>query len=1076
MRKHSRFCLYLVLLMAVGAQAGDCINLNTNWSFAFNSNMQEFSPLGLNSSRWKVIGDLSSDPKWGSPSRLFNQCPTEGWLSGPDFKYPANIDVDMGKEESFCGMRLHFFGNAPKDYELYVCRNYSTDLLITVTASSEEKRQGNLAANVADGNKQTRWCAQGGNPGEWLILDFGKVTNVSGLNITWEKEAAYQYKIEASADKSSWTQVVDRQKTLEAKAETKDLFEAEARYVKITVTGLPSKSWASIREIVIPRQSDFGTPVAKGTFSPEKIQLITFPAQTGRHFRLKLLNGEAAKKCAIGELELLNTADVETAKKLLEKSQPVIDFSKAADPDYDDSAWRKLTLPHDWSIEGSFNAGCPAGRESAFLPGGLGFYRKALFVPAEWADKKVTLKFGGIYMNSSVYCNGTYVGGRNYGYCTFVVDLTPHLKPGQTNTIAVRVDNRNQPNSRWYTGSGIYRDVTLQISEKVHIAQWGVFVTTPEVKASAAQVKIQTRIMNETDADQTSVLTTELYAPDGKKIAELTGNQRINSSAEQTVEQVITVQNPALWSPSSPSLYKAVSFVKSGSNRTDRIETPFGIRTAEFGPEFGFKLNGEKLILKGFCLHHDLGAVGAADLPRAQKRRLEELKKMGVNAIRTSHNPYSERFMQLCDEMGFLVVGEMYDKWNFGNVFINPDGTRIEWKNTYARDVAEFVMRDRNHPSVVMWSVGNEVAEQVRDQNVEGTGPNDGGISVFNSLKSCVTGVDNTRPVSTGLFPKLEPGNEPPTMAKALDVVGTNYMEKYWEEWRRKYPYMIFYASEITTYNWGAAWFDWNKTQGAGQFYWGGTDYLGEGKEWPNIGWYKGLVDLTGAIKDGAYYVKSFYNDEPMVRIAVQDTSVGVETIVWNAVKLTKDERRAHWNWQGMTNITVYTYANCEEVELFLNGRSLGIKKPKETEKALPIWIVPFEPGTLKAVGRNNGTVIAEHEIKTAGKAARIVLQAEQEFIGANGDLGYINVSVVDDNGLVVPDAKPTIRFEVTGAGENFAVSSADMWCTEPFRGSSRSAYQGKAQLIVRSSQAGTINVKASADDLASGTLTISAK
>jgi len=1073
MKKNAHSFIIFALSGVISVHAAESINLNKDWAFAFNSNTQEFSPLGLNSSRWKVSGDLSSDPKWGSPARLFNKCPTEGWLSGPGFKFPASIDVDMGREESFCGMRLHFFGNAPKDYELYAGNNLTASPDVLVTTSSEETRNGNRASNVLDGNRNTRWCAQGGKTGEWLMLDFGRSQPLSILSITWEKEAAYQYKLETSVDKTDWTLVADRQNAGEAMQTTSDRIDAAARYIKITVTGLPKSSWASIREITFPEKTTLGAPVVRGTFSPAPVQLISFPPQTARQFRLRLLSGENPKNCQVGEVELLDAAGVEKAKQLLEKQQPVIDFSKAAECDYNDSTWRKLSLPHDWSIECAFNAGNSAGRNSGYLPGGLGFYRKTLFVPAEWADKKVSVKFGGIYMNSSIYCNGTYVDGRNYGYCTYVADLTPYVKFGQTNVIAVRVDNRNQPNSRWYTGSGIYRDVTLQVAEKVHVAQWGVFVTTPEVKASSAQVKIQTRIMNETDSEQACTLTTEIYTPDGRKIAEVKSDAVMKAAAERNVEQLVTVPQPALWSPSTPALYKAVSLVKSGSGKTDRIETTFGIRTAEFGSAFGFKLNGEKLILKGFCLHHDLGAVGAADFPRALERRMQELKKMGVNAIRTSHNPYSERFMQLCDEMGFMVLGEMYDKWNFGNVFVDPDGSRIEWKNTWPRDLAEFVMRDRNHPSVIMWSVGNEVAEQVRDKNVEGTGPNDGGITVFNALKSCVNSADGTRPVSVGLFPKLEPGNEPPKMAKALDVAGTNYMEKQWEEWHRKYPDMIFYASEITTRDWGAAWFDWNKTYAAGQFYWGGTDYLGEGREWPDIGWYRGLVDLTGFIKDGAYYVKSFYNEEPMVRIAVQDDAAGSEAIVWNAVKLTKDERRSHWNWQGMTNVTVYTYSNCEEIELFLNGHSLGIKKLKETDKQLPTWSVPFEPGELKAVARNNSAVVAEHKIKTAGKAVRIVLQAEQEFIGANRDLGYINVSVVDENGTVVPDANQTIRFEVTGAGENYAVANADMWCAEPFRGNSRSAYHGKAQLIVRSLRPGTIDIKATADGLMPSVLQI---
>lgn len=1065
----------------MGAHAAESIDLNKNWTFAFNTNTQEFSPLGLDTVGWKVADGLSSDPKWGSPDRLFNKCPTEGWISGSGFAFPVNIDVNMGREEKFCGMRLHFFGNAPKDYEVYAANDPATELAtgsgVTVTASSEEARTENRAFNVLDGNRKTRWCAQGGKLGEWLMLDFGKRLPVSSaIAITWEHEAAYQYKLETSPEKEIWTLAADRQQVKEARQTTTERIDAGTRYVRITVTGLPKNAWASIREIAFPAQPDFGKPIAKGSFSPANTQLITFSPQTARQFRLRLLSGEDSKSCRIGELELLDAAGVEKAKQLMDNPQPRIDFSKAADVDFDDSEWRKLDLPHDWSIECAFNAGSPAGRNSGYLSGGVGFYRKTLFVPAGWSDKKVIIKFGGIYMNSSIYCNGKYVGGRNYGYSTYVVDLTPHLKFGQNNVIAVRVDNSSQPNSRWYTGSGIYRDVTLQISEKVHVAQWGVFITTPEANATSALVKIRTRIVNETNSERDCLLTTQIYAPDGKKIAEMKNDGALAAGSEWTAEQLVNVRQPALWSPSSPSLYKAVSVVKSGADKIDRTETVFGIRTALFDAESGFKLNGEKLLIKGVCLHHDLGAVGAADFPRALERRLQELKKLGVNAIRTSHNPYSERFMQYCDEMGFLVLGEMYDKWNFGNVFVDLDGKRIEWKTVWPRDLAEFVLRDRNHPSVIMWSVGNEVAEQIRDRNVEGTGPNDGGISVYNALKSCVNAVDGTRPVSVALFPKLDPENEPPQMAKALDVVGTNYMEKNWKDWHRKYPGMIFYGSEVTTSNWGSVWFEWDKSYAAGQFYWGGTDYLGEGREWPLIGWHRGLVDLTGFIKDGAQYVRSLYSDKPMVWIAVEDEAAGSESFMWNAVKMTKDERRSHWNWQGMKDVTVYTYSNCDEVELLLNGRSLGVKKPKETEKQLLTWSVSYEPGTLKAVARNTGVVVAEHEIKTAGKAARLVLQAERDPIGAGGDLGYINVQVVDADGTVVPDANPMIRFEVTGAGGNFAVANADMSCVEPFRGDSRRAYQGNAQLIVRSTQAGPMNIKAQTDGLAPGTLTIRAE
>jgi beta-galactosidase len=1069
----------LVLAGVSAAPAGERIDFNGQWRFQVDLNESDFVPLGISSDPWKIISHLPSEPRWGAPWRMFDQCPVEGWDSGTDFKFPADIAIDLNGKPEIAGVRLHFNEAPPKTYELFVQDAVpSKPVPVAASASSEELRRGNAASNAIDGDPGTRWCAASGKDGEWLMLDFGRALIPGTLSIQWEKNAVYRYRIDGSTDQKSWICLSDQTQASSPRAHTEDSLQETVRYVRITVTGKPPGVWASIAEVGVARPLAFeGRPVAEGTFSSDPVQLITFPGQRAGCVNLRLLSGEFAHRCRIGELELLDADGVDKARALLSRTPgPKPDLAAALSPVYDDSAWRTLDLPHDWSIEQSFNAGNSSGRNSAYLPGGLGVYRKTFTVPDEWKNKKVTLKFGGIYMNSSVYCNGAFVGGRNYGYCTYVVDLTPHLKFGEENTVAVRVDNRQQPNSRWYTGSGIYRDVTLQVSDPVHIAQWGIFASFPSVTRQEASVRIQTRLLNETDRPDTAIVTQAVYAPDGTEVAAGRVEQALAAGGEATLDQALTVKNPQLWSPDRPDLYRLVTTVETAAGRTDRQETPLGIRTIEYGPDFGFRLNGEKLIMKGLCLHHDLGAVGAAEFPRALDRRLDELKKLGVNAIRTSHNPYSEYFMKRCDELGFLVIAEMYDKWNFGNEFYDPDGTRIPWNETWPRDLKEFVLRDRNHPSVIMWSVGNEVAEQVRDRNVDNTGPNDGGISVFQALRRCVLDADDTRPVSAGLFPRLEPGDQPPKMASAMDAVGTNYLENHWKNWRKNHPDMVFYASEMSTYNWGENWFAWDKDKGIGQFYWGGTDYLGEGRGWPNIGWYRGLIDLTGFIKDGACYVKSFYRPEPMVHLVVKDDQAGEESVVWNAVRLTKDERLSHWNWEGRKEVSLYVYTNCEEVELFLNDRSLGVRPVEAGDKNLLVWEVPFEPGVLKAVALKQGQTVAGHVLKTAGPPARIALSPERNVIGSDRDLGYINVSVVDEHGTVVPRASSRIRFEVTGAGENAAVSSADVLSSEPFRGDARSVFQGRAQLIVRSLKEGPITVRAFSDGLPAAETTITAE
>lgn len=757
------------------------------------------------------------------------------------------------------------------------------------------------------------------------------------------------------------------------------------------------------------------------------------------------------------------------------------------DPALDVSEWRVLNLPHDWSIEGSFSKDHPAGTGGGALPGGIGWYRKSFSLSEADAGKVIFVDFDGIYRNSEVWINGHYLGKRPNGYISFRYELTPHLNYGdEKNIIAVRVDNSEQPNSRWYSGSGIYRNVWLVKTNPLFIDHWGTHITTPEISETSAVVKVETRLRNKDSGSRRYTLTTTLHDPEGKEIASSTTEER-DIEGTAAVTQSLTVPQPALWSVDTPELYRAVTTIFSGGKTVDRDTTRFGIREFHFDREKGFFLNGKSTRILGVCEHHDLGALGAAVNRRAIERRLEILKDMGVNAIRTAHNPPSPELLELTDEMGFIVMDEAFDAWKKNKT---EYGYFEVWDEWHERDLRDLIRRDRNHPSVMIWSIGNEILEQWDST----------GTAIAARLAGIVRDLDRTRPVTSGMNDP-EPHNNI-IRSGALDLIGFNYHHETFREFPDKFTGEKFIATETTSAlatrgaydmpsdsirRWPIAWdkpfnegnddftvssYDnvstpWGSTHEetwravkerdylSGMFIWTGFDYLGEPTPygWPARSSYFGILDLAGFPKDAYYMYQSEWTDKDVLHLF------------------------PHWNWQEGDTVDVWAYSSTERVELFLNGKSLG-KKTKPEGVFHTWWRVPYEPGELKAVSYNEGGPAMTKVVNTAGKASRIKLTADRTEIEANGrDLSFIRVEVVDENGNLVPDAGNRVNFDVKGNGFIAGVDNGNPVSHEPFKADYRRAFNGLCQAIIQSKrEPGIIQVKASSDGLESDTIIITAK
>jgi beta-galactosidase len=756
------------------------------------------------------------------------------------------------------------------------------------------------------------------------------------------------------------------------------------------------------------------------------------------------------------------------------------DAPGAQQPAFSDSAWRDVDLPHDWSVEGPFGEKEPSGGAGGYLPTGIGWYRKHFRLPESQRDKLFLVEFDGVYMNSEVWINGQYLGKRPYGYIPFAYEITPHLNLGGENVIAVKVDNSRQTNCRWYSGSGIYRHTWLLATNRVRVAYWGTFVTTPRVSKDAATVHIKTRVRNEAKSSARCTLVTAILDKSGKAVQTAESVQEISANGEYEFVQQVGLEKPELWSVANPYLYSVRSTVQEQGRVADVYDTPFGIRDAVFDADKGFVLNGERVKINGVCLHHDGGCMGAAVPERVWERRLETLRAMGCNAIRTSHNPYAAEFLDLCDRMGFLVMDEIFDEWKVPKGQIGPHGYSNYFDEWYERDVKDFLHRDRNHPSVVIWSAGNEIGDQTHPKGPE----------TLRKLLDVFHKEDPTRPVTVGCDQiSAEPRSASQEFLGLLDVVGYNYVdrwrdriEKYYSIDRQAYPQRRVIGTESGSMSGvrgdyrgllpapapgapaGFRGFGRGRNIDveqlwrfvrlndyvAGDFMWTGIDHLGEAR-WPGKGSSAGVIDMCGFPKDGYYFYQSQWTDKPVLHLF------------------------PHWNWKGREGqfIPVTCYTNCDTVELFVNGKSMGVKGyafprmgmegrygnypararvPRTTADLHLSWDVPYEPGALKAAGVKDGKTVATVEVFTTGDPAALGLSLDRERIAADRrDVAHIVVQILDSAGRTVPTAANAVTFQLEGEGKLIGVDNGDPQSHDEYKATRVKAFNGLCLAIVQS-------------------------
>jgi beta-galactosidase len=748
-----------------------------------------------------------------------------------------------------------------------------------------------------------------------------------------------------------------------------------------------------------------------------------------------------------------------------------------------------VDLPHDWSIEGPYSPKNASG--TGFLPGGIAWYRKTFRLPASMRGKNVSIRFDGIYRDSTVWLNGELLGSWPYGYTTVEYPLAQKLRTGDfPNVLAVRVDHSVVADSRWYPGSGIYRHVWLNVTGPVHIGPWDPYITTPLAGEAEALVSIETRVLNFSSGEARATLVTAVLNEKAEEVASAKLEQPITPGEGRTFAQQVAIPRPSLWSPEQPHLYTAVSRVYLDGALVDEQRTPFGIRTFYFSPDKGLVLNGRPIKMRGVCIHHDLGALGAAFFEEALERRLKSFKEIGVNAIRCSHNPMAPEFYDLCDRLGLLVMDEAFDEWIGGkrkwaegwNVGVAARrGYNEEFERWGVADAREMVLRDRNHPSIVMWSIGNEIDYPddpfTHPRGRDGVKPNslsaDLMPAIARQLISVVKQFDVTRPVTMALA-DINASNAT-GVANMLDVVGYNYLEQFYERDHKAYPNRVIYGSENSR-NLDA----WRPVATndyiAGQFLWTGMDFLGEARRFPTHGSASGLLDLQGFWKRDAYFRQALWSDKPMVYAAAWGAG-SAETDAARMAQwpgnLGRNPVVERWGWTGDSrkNIPIEIYTNCDSVELLLNGRSLGEKPIADRLLPALVWAVPNEAGTVEVVGKKAGAVAAHFQLKTIGKPERIELSPDLKTLKNDGrQVSTIVVQVVDRDGNRVPDAAQTVGFEVVGAGRLIAAGNADLIDGSPMTASQTKVYQGRAVAVVRSAAgSGKITVRATAPGLTAG-------
>jgi beta-galactosidase len=846
----------------------------------------------------------------------------------------------------------------------------------------------------------------------------------------------------------------------------------------------------------------------------------------GKQLRIGRWGRRAAALClAVAALSAIHAARAQTPVAVRQSLSADFDWrfflgdpNGAEAPGFQDSSWRAVNLPHDWSIEGTPDPKNATDSGGGYFPAGVGWYRKSFAAPASWKGKRVSVEFDGVYRNASVYINGRKLGTRPNGYSSCAYDLTPHLSHSSPNVLAVRVDNSAQPNSRWYSGSGIYRHVRLVVTEPTHVAHWGVFVTTPEVSADRARVSVRTRVVNEGDAPADLAVHTTLTGPDGQSVGEVRSAVNAAAGSEQDVAQEIAIARPELWSPETPRLYSAVTGVVKGGKLVDEVVTPFGIRSIAWSVDEGFVLNGEPIELFGGNVHHDNGPLGAAAFDRAEERKVELLKAAGFNAVRAAHNIPSPAFLDACDRLGLLVIDEPFDVWRTPKLKFDSAADFDEW---WRRDVEAMVLRDRNHPSVVMWSIGNEIPEVHTPQ----------GAPTARMLAEHVRSLDSTRPLTQAYNGATFGQNQDAAIA-AVDIAGYNYnLSLNHAKDHERVPRRVMYSSESLPSD---AFEQWRLVKDhpyiVGEFVWTAIDYLGESgigswrygppelaaqaiqiQKWLTMLWgggnvpgadssavwapggtgmslmfpgrpwhaaYCGDLDLTGHRKPISYYREMLWNGGDRVYATVRlpdHEGQKVIAIGWGVYPTLPS-----WTWPGREGkeMEVEVYSGAEKVRLLLNDTLIGEMPTRREQQFKAVFTVPYAPGTLKAVGLRGDRVVAESVLTTADTPARLRLTPDRAVISADGqDLSFVVVEALDAEGQFQPNADQEVEVTVGGPGVVAAVGNGDPRSDEPYVGSRRRLFNGRALIVVRASGvAGPITLTASSTAMAKASVTIQAE
>ena len=757
------------------------------------------------------------------------------------------------------------------------------------------------------------------------------------------------------------------------------------------------------------------------------------------------------------------------------------DSPSAGAVDFDDKNWRNLDLPHDWSIEGKVDPNNPTGGAGGYFPAGIGWYRKKFDVPASWKGKCVSIFFEGIYMNSEVFINGKSLGVHPYGYTSFGYDLSPYLDFNRGNILAVKVDNSKQINCRWYSGSGIYRHVWMMVTNPVHVARWGVNITTPQVSAEKATVEVKTLLKNETDFPQKIILKTQISNSNTVKAGTSQTDVELLAKSEQEIDQKINVLKPLLWDPETPNLYQVEVQILKDKNIVDYTKANCGIRTIKVTAENGFQLNGKTVKINGGCVHHDNGCLGAAAYDRAEVRRVELLKSAGFNAIRTSHNPPSEAFLDACDRLGLMVIDEAFDGWKESKT---PFDYSIYFNDWWQRDLEAMVLRDRNHPSIIMWSIGNEIIERKKPEAVE----------TAKMLANCIRKNDPTRPVTSAMT-TWDSGWEifDPLFA-AHDIGGYNYQLHRAPSDHERVPSRVIVQTESYPRD---AFTNWKMVQShnyiIGDFVWTALDYLGEsgigrwyysgekpGEHWetdlfPWHGAYCGDIDLTGWRKPISHYRSMLYNNTEKLYMAVREPehdTLKIKQTLWSVWPTWES-----WTWPGYEgkNIQVEVYSKYPKVRLYLNNKLVAEQATTEEQQFKAVFTLPYVPGILSAAGVSDNKEIETKTLQTSGNAAGIKLTPDKPKISADGqDLSFISIEVTDTEGKLQPNAQNKLQFSIEGPGVIAGVDNADIKDLDPYTGNTRKTWHGRALVVVRSTRnAGDIKLKASSPGLKDAITTV---